>query len=939
MADLGGFDIVLHLRQDVLGDILLRVVNVSLLGQGMTVGQVKRQLTLPPPPATAQAGIWWEQPTLSVGQNGGLRLAVPVRGGVRDAAQQRTLSVGGSLGMSRPIELAAAPDGTPFVRLDAPELTSLDVEDLRLSYADPHTPSLLAPHLDFTRESTLLLPLALADLLQPLARLPISYTPGSLPIRLIMPSADSAIPVPEPGPGPALRVAANAFVIASEQTNAVALGLSLGAALPDMQQPPVLLADTDRPNAALALSDVGMNRVLGQLAPSGLLAGILPDAAPDRVNQWRWDALAVRFEQGTISLAGRFVLDHAPADVAVRLACALDASGRLLLVPQSGGDLPPAVLSAVTASWRVVLHRLLDVRASAEPLAAMDERALLQRFAVPGTDIAVEAPALALVVDEGALLVLYDIPRDRSGFVPELPVHRPQVTIQQPSVPVQTASGAPISATVEAHLTGPSYPPYDYVWAADNVPLGAKDHGSHFTVTHLPSDADAPAATGERVLTTAHLTLMDIFGQTAHSSASVRYQPAQHRRERSRGPGRAIVAAAVAAVIILVSISAVAGFGRGRAGPGTVSATATSQLVGGGPGAPGFDCQVPPSVNHTPAQPSSGSSVYIADTSNLYALDAATGAQRWAFNELGGDVSHAITVAGGVIFNTRDSGNALCLYALNASDGSLRWFYEAPEGAGVSPPAAPAAANGMVFLVSRTFLYALDAARGTVRWKHPVGDDSQQFDPPTVVGDTLYLTRSGGCDVLNTNDGSLLGRLSVGYPLRNLAVAGGLLYFGQDQSGYLAALNASTGAVVWQMQEIAGDTKPVVANGVVYFGRNNTPGLSTPDGYVAAASARDGSLLWSDPISLGSESTPAVVNGVLYFGSDDFTIYALNAATGATIWTVKTGGYVVTPPVIANGVVYIQSDDFNLYALEAATGVEKWRFNVQAYAESPAVGP
>jgi hypothetical protein len=70
MANLGGFAIALHLRQDVLGDILLRVVNASHLHQGMTVGQVKRQLTLLPPPATAQAGIWWEQPMLSVEQDG-----------------------------------------------------------------------------------------------------------------------------------------------------------------------------------------------------------------------------------------------------------------------------------------------------------------------------------------------------------------------------------------------------------------------------------------------------------------------------------------------------------------------------------------------------------------------------------------------------------------------------------------------------------------------------------------------------------------------------------------------------------------------------------------------------------------------------------------------------------------------------------------------------
>ncbi|MCI4326755.1 MAG: PKD domain-containing protein [Thermoplasmata archaeon] len=84
-------------------------------------------------------------------------------------------------------------------------------------------------------------------------------------------------------------------------------------------------------------------------------------------------------------------------------------------------------------------------------------------------------------------------------------------------------------------------------------------------------------------------------------------------------------------------------------------------------------------------------------------------------------------------------------------------------------------------------------------------------------------------------------------------------------------------------------SSPIVVNGTVYWGEWN--------GYEYAASAANGSLLWSDYLGFdpdcyagGIESTPAYSNGTLYLGAPNGTWDALNASTGALDWSLPLGG-------------------------------------------------
>ena len=81
-------------------------------------------------------------------------------------------------------------------------------------------------------------------------------------------------------------------------------------------------------------------------------------------------------------------------------------------------------------------------------------------------------------------------------------------------------------------------------------------------------------------------------------------------------------------------------------------------------------------------------------------------------------------------------------------------------------------------------------------------------------------------------------------------------------------------------------------------------------------------MLFRSQYSPGREvnSSPAVANGVVYFGSEDSNLHALNASTGAPLWTYPTGYYIESSPAIANGMVYVGSYDGNFYAFGLPDG-------------------
>ncbi len=152
-------------------------------------------------------------------------------------------------------------------------------------------------------------------------------------------------------------------------------------------------------------------------------------------------------------------------------------------------------------------------------------------------------------------------------------------------------------------------------------------------------------------------------------------------------------------------------------------------------------------------------------------------------------------------------------------------------------------------------------------------------------------------------------------------IAGGIVYFVSDQQSMAFALDAATGAILWQY-----DVKNNVDDAVTVYEGNV---------YIAADSAwcldaLTGERIWAFKPSPGYKmnGTPALGDGVAYFthvpNSSSVQVYALNAFTGEVIWSVQHEGYTTGCITLHDGVLYLPTYNGSLYAIDAGSGQTLW---------------
>ena len=301
---------------------------------------------------------------------------------------------------------------------------------------------------------------------------------------------------------------------------------------------------------------------------------------------------------------------------------------------------------------------------------------------------------------------------------------------------------------------------------------------------------------------------------------------------------------------------------------------------------------------------------HTGDYSSVTGAVPSNGQMLWNFTT-NGSASTPIVANGVVYVGSNDS------YALNATTGTELW------NTTVSNPDAPvtgtvnvvAVANGMVYLMGTsqpmygepetygTPFYALNATTGVIAWSYTQSEflGLCGFSSFTVANGVVYL--------------------------------GGWTYSGTEQfyQGTLYAFNATTGAELWSYSTSGPGTSgyllggAAVYNGVVYFVSlgQNFP-VSTPFNYLIALNATTGANVWNDTTGSAVPTSPTVANGGVYVGSSDNNVYAFNANNGTELWNYTTGDWVSYSPTVVNGVAYVQSGNYIVYTLNAATGAELW---------------
>lgn len=325
--------------------------------------------------------------------------------------------------------------------------------------------------------------------------------------------------------------------------------------------------------------------------------------------------------------------------------------------------------------------------------------------------------------------------------------------------------------------------------------------------------------------------------------------------------------------------------------------------------------------------------------SQFYAVDAATGVLKWKFatqgerrfaakhlhgsepaNEIMPDpwdcyLSSPVVSSGKVIFGSGD-GN---VYALDATTGAKRWAFKTGEVV----HASPAVANGRVYIGSwDTFFYAIDEATGGEKWRFKTGDDFNihnqtgiQSSAAVADGMVFFGARDAHLYALNATTGAKAWDFSTkgSWVIASPAVRGGHLFVGTSDTGLMFDFDAKTGKLT-ATTDLKGwplFSSPALSGDMLYVGsmRGEMHAIDVKTHAPAwqfATEASKGAAAVSKPN--GSADWEKLFDSAFY---DD--------GVGGYLKLLGLGAFLASP-VVADGVVYAGSTDGNLYALGLKAG-------------------
>jgi outer membrane protein assembly factor BamB len=325
-----------------------------------------------------------------------------------------------------------------------------------------------------------------------------------------------------------------------------------------------------------------------------------------------------------------------------------------------------------------------------------------------------------------------------------------------------------------------------------------------------------------------------------------------------------------------------------------------------------------------------------ANDGNLYAIDAETGSQKWVFRTLGFIRSHPLVVKttpadpGTIIFGSDDD----ILYAIDTA-GNLKWKYTGSRDDIASALAYNPEEGLVYFIASDLQIHAVSAASGKRKWLDrtpisPLNVSPVLFDGKLYIpaGSSVYrfsLKNGQRSIIAFTGANELEAEVSTSPIITPDAVGpggnnSGLLYFGDKAGNFYCA--TFKGEQRWKQHlDATAQAMPVLAGNVLYVG--------TTKGFVYALNAADGAILWSYreeaprdyQVQFGYHniSAPLVAdNGQLLVLGDDGTLTCFTSdaidASGPVISTPKPDRGMVTngtPPLTVSAYLWDEGSGIN----------------------------
>lgn len=318
--------------------------------------------------------------------------------------------------------------------------------------------------------------------------------------------------------------------------------------------------------------------------------------------------------------------------------------------------------------------------------------------------------------------------------------------------------------------------------------------------------------------------------------------------------------------------------------------------------------------------------LYIGSSEGLvYCLDANTGKKRWAF-QASNAVHATVAVAGDNLFFTDKNNN---LYALQRSSGKKVWQIDLnanlPYAWGFDYyQSSPSIISGTLYVGSGDgYLYAINESNGKIKWKYEarslirssptvnngvvyVGDlAGHVHSVDAITGKARWTFATRGDTVVNEKYGNDYKAIIASVAVQDkVAVIGG-------RDGLLYALDTESGRELWNFDY---EGSWVVTSVAI---KDNTVITGTSDArWIHAFDLHTGQEKWKYKTTSSVWASPIIVESTVVAAVNDGFLYGLDFNTGLEKFRYRFGERALSSPVYQDGIIYIGNDDGYVSALE-----------------------
>ncbi len=250
--------------------------------------------------------------------------------------------------------------------------------------------------------------------------------------------------------------------------------------------------------------------------------------------------------------------------------------------------------------------------------------------------------------------------------------------------------------------------------------------------------------------------------------------------------------------------------------------------------------------------------------------------------------------------------------------------------------ATPIAFDGVIYTMDiDARVSAFDAETGKALWRTKLvpKDEDDSFGGGIAYNEGRIFVTSGFAQVIaiNAEDGEEIWRTSMPGPMRNAPAVSNGRVFAITIDNQVHALDAATGARLWNHIAIAESASLLGAASPAVSGEVLIAPFSS--GELIAFRAESGRVVWSENLSSASgvdaisaladiRGLPVVDRGTVFAVSHSGRTVAIDLQTGARAWELELGG--IQTPWVAGDFIYVLSNESVLFCITRRGGRVRW---------------